>query len=1261
MFLRYCFAFLKHGSLWGYRVATWTVLAAGVLFVCGVLTLRYWLLPGVDRFRAPIVRTIAQAVKQPVEISQLEGSWRGYRPELRLHGLRIMGAEGQAVLELERVDAVLSWVALFSGRLTFHSIEFDGATLELRRDASGRLWIAGSAVEPEPGGDGGFADWLLAQRQVVVRKASVSWSDELRGAPPLVVKDASFRLDNEAGVHRFALTGVPPAGLAAPVAIRGALTGGRVADAASWSGRVYAEFDDADLAQAERWVSLPVRFDSGLGTLRVWIDVAGGRVVSVTADANLTSARAQLAEGLEPLAMRNLSGRATWRAEPGGFRLGGRRLSFATEDGVVLPAVDIEFGQRGAQTELTVDGLDLAPLVTLAERLPLDPLVRERLAATSPSGRIRGAKLRWEGKWDPDQPYSVQADLESLQWRPLGALPGVKGISGRVDANQRSGVLSVRADAGALQLPLVFEEAVPLDFLSAEVDWQVQGARLLVNVRSAAFINDHAAGNLSGSYLSDPAGKGRADFSGRLVRADARAVWRYIPRFAPNTQRWLKRALVRGTAEDVQFQLSGPLERFPFRDGAEGRFEVVSKARGVTLAYAPDWPEVDGIDATVAFRGARMEIDATAGRTLGIDVGQTRASIPVLGNRDEHLILEGRGSGSIADFLHFIEASPVAGYTNGITTKMRGSGSGRLRLDFDMPLHRVNRVRLAGTFDFSAQELEVDPRVPALADAEATVEFSEASLAVRDGRARLQGGALNFSGGTQKDGAVALTLGGQVDAAALQRSADSDLARAIEGRTDWSGLLSIRRGVSTLRIQSSLAGLALRMPPPLAKPAGRDLPLRLELTDRPGEGAQVTASLENVGSARLALERGVLKRGEVRFAGQATLPPRDGLTLAGRIDAVDLDAWRQWSAGGSGRDRASVSALDLAVGRLTLAGRTFQSLRLKGERGSDAWQLSLDSREAAGTLVWQPGAPERVGARFSTLVIPPLESEVRPREPARALAENFPALDVAAENFMFEGKNLGRLELSARPDTGSWLLEKLAVSNPDGRLDVGGKWLSTDPPSTVLDVRIEAADAGKLLARLGYDEGVIGAKGSLSGPVRWTGTPYRMDLASLSGQLRLEVSGGRFARLEPGVGKLLGLLSLQAIPRRLSFDFRDLFSSGFSFDRISADVALAGGVARTDNFRMEGSAARVEMRGEVDLAAETQDLKVRILPQLSTGVAIAGAVVNPAVGVATLLAQKALGDPVEKLAAQDYHVSGTWAEPRIERISQKIESPAPRR
>ena len=177
-----------------------------------------------------------------------------------------------------------------------------------------------------------------------------------------------------------------------------------------------------------------------------------------------------------------------------------------------------------------------------------------------------------------------------------------------------------------------------------------------------------------------------------------------------------------------------------------------------------------------------------------------------------------------------------------------------------------------------------------------------------------------------------------------------------------------------------------------------------------------------------------------------------------------------------------------------------------------------------------------------------------------------------------------------------------------------------------------------------------GGTATLEGPISWSGNPTRFDIPSLSGQLKLEAKDGRFRKIEPGVAKLLSILSLQALPRRVTLDFRDVFSKGFSFNRISAILNITAGVADTQDFRMQGSAARVAMHGQVDLARETQNLIVRVTPSLSESIAIAGAIVNPAIGVAALIAQKALKDPFSQIASFDYSVTGSWADPVIARV-----------
>ena len=108
MFLKTSFAFLKHGSLWTYRVATYAVLIAGLGFFALVIGLRYLVLPHIDEYREPIAQTITRAVGQRVTIGSITGSWQGYRPEMSLMDVRVFGADEQPALALDRVSTTLS-------------------------------------------------------------------------------------------------------------------------------------------------------------------------------------------------------------------------------------------------------------------------------------------------------------------------------------------------------------------------------------------------------------------------------------------------------------------------------------------------------------------------------------------------------------------------------------------------------------------------------------------------------------------------------------------------------------------------------------------------------------------------------------------------------------------------------------------------------------------------------------------------------------------------------------------------------------------------------------------------------------------------------------------------------------------------------------------------------------------------------------------------------------------------------------------------
>jgi uncharacterized protein YhdP len=276
----------------------------------------------------------------------------------------------------------------------------------------------------------------------------------------------------------------------------------------------------------------------------------------------------------------------------------------------------------------------------------------------------------------------------------------------------------------------------------------------------------------------------------------------------------------------------------------------------------------------------------------------------------------------------------------------------------------------------------------------------------------------------------------------------------------------------------------------------------------------------------------------------------------------------------------------------------------------------------------------------------------------------WPELDVVADQYLGRHGSLGRLELEARPDGADWQIRRFSLAHPAGTLAGEGLWRARGAdPQTKLDVTLDVQDTPAYLAAFGLPGAVKGAPTKIQGQLVWKGAPDDFDYPSLGGSLHVAVGAGQFTKIDPGIGKLLGVLSLQALPRRITLDFRDVFSEGFAFDSIVGDVRIASGVMRTDELLLNGPAARVAIGGEVNLERETQRLTVKVMPSLATSVsagagaaaillAAANPLVGAAIGAGTLLAQKMMKDPIEQIFSYEYRVSGSWTDPVVERVAR---------
>lgn len=1262
---------LKTGSLWAYRVLTWSVLAAGFSFAAAVLALRYWILPNIERFRDDIARIASEAARQKISIGGIQASWEGLRPRLVLERVTVYDAAGRPALELSRVDNTLSWLSLARLEPRFYALDIHRPTLSVRRDARGVISVAG--IELIGGAEaGGFAEWLLRQRDIEVHDAIIVWRDELRGAPPLELSRVNLQFFNRGGRHRFALRAQPPPELAAPLDVRGEFFGETLAEAAGGSARLFFQLDYADLAAWRAWVPLPIELPRGVGALRAWLAFGRGELVEALADLRLAGVRARLAANLPELDLAELSGRIGWKSLEGGFEFTTSKLGLATADGLALPAADFLLrvtgagARRPARGELHANTVELGVLAALAGHLPLPEEARKQIAEFSPKGSLHDVAVRWSGDWREPSHYSARGRFHNLALARSGRLPGFSGVSGSLEGNERGGTLHLSGQKVRVDLPLVFRQPLDFDALSAQLAWARSGGQTELRLNNVSFSNAHLSGTVFGNYRTAGSRRGHIDLTGNLVRADARYVSRYVPVTAgKKTLAWLDTALAAGQSHDVSLRLKGDLDQFPFPEGKGGVFQVAAKVTGATLDYANGWPRIENIAGDLVFRGRRMDVHARQGTILGVRLGRVHAEIPDLLAEQEVLNVTGEAEGTTQDFLAFLEKSPVFGMIDRFTEGWRAEGNGRLTLKLSIPLTATERSRVTGVYQFTGNTLVSDPDLPALEQASGRIEFTESAVRAQNVTGTLLGGPVTVSANTAHDATVRVSVQGRVNTDAARRSASNPFwAQHLRGATEWRALYTVRKSSADVVIESDLQGIAMDLPAPLAKSASEALPFRFERRVLAPGQERIALAFGEVVSMNLVrrVENGrtVIARGAVRFGGAAGEPERPGVWVSGAVRALDLDRWLALARrAGADEMRVEWGGVDLKLGALDALGRRFGEVAVSAALQGGQWRSHLVGKGLEGSLVWQPQGRGRLVARMKTFAVPsPSPGAAQSAATgAREKEPELPALDVIAEQFVNKERVLGRLELAAVPEGRDWRIERLRLVNPESTLAVDGVWQSwLTQPRTQVNVRLETSDVGRLLARYGFPDGVRRGTAKLEGVLSWMGVPYDFDYPTLSGSLMLEAAKGQFLKIEPGIGKLLGVLSLQALPRRIALDFRDVFSEGFTFDEIMGAVKISRGIATTDGLRIQGPSARVTMSGEVDLARETQKLRVRITPHLSDSVSIAGALIGgPVAGVAAYLAQKVLRDPLDQIVSYEYSVTGSWSDPSVARIERSPE------
>ncbi len=1228
-------------------------------------------LPGLDARRESIERAASAVAGIPVRIERLRADWRGAFPSVIADGVAIGGGEGSSALRFAHAEVDVALLASLSRREpVLERLALAGVELTVRRETDGRFVIAGM-----PPRRPAFLDWLLRQRDVGVSGVDLVFEDRLRNTPPQRFEDLRATLHGgREPVLQAVVEGASALGNAPRFELRMARDGG-VELRAALEGVAPGPL----LAFAGRPGDSAATVDSADGRLWLrWRDGALGRVAF--------DLRANLAPGA-------------------GGRFGPRSLDVA---GIASPGLDggwrariakLRTGPsagpvRDADTLIELSGLPAAPRLALhTERLTLDLL--DALSAALPTlphallrGELHDLRAVWRRDGDGQPAFYAAGRLRYglLARRP--PLPAVERIEAGFALNAQAGALAFAGGGFVVEDPERLVGPLAFTGLTGAMQWrrEPEDGAPAWRLSSTGVEGEVAAipFALEGHASFAPGRRPRTEIALELGAADLARLPLLLPRGAlkERAETWFRRAFRAGQLTRLQAELRGDLARFPF-DAGEGVFALDFAVADTELEFSDKWPVVSGVTGRGAIAGRHFAAAVDEGRFFSSPASEVRLAIADLFNPKPVLTGGGRVRATPEDAIAMIEQSPLAQGPLRKLTALSAEGPLDFELALDIGLKRGERKSASGVLRLDGNNLRT-PQGVELRELRGEIAFSRERWQGEDLSGEYDGApvrlALDGRGPATAPGAgTELRMAGSADAAQILRQlerhaplvhgvlARSERLGALSGRTDWRARLQLPAAPpdappppQRLRIDSNLVDLALDLPWPLRKAADEARRLGIE-AELGGVGERsIRVSLDDTVRVRVDRERRAdgssrTLRTDIAFGADAEAR-QDGIHLHGELAELPLAEWTGLLARGlpPAQGKPQPVSFDARVRRFRIIGQTFEDVRIEGRR-DEAWRATLASARLAGSVT----APLRLDSAPLTLNLERLwlekvESKDKPElvDPRR-----IPTVALACASFRYGTIDFGSTSMATERVADGQRLKSLVFTNPAFQASATGDWwLRERLHESHFSISLKGRTLRDVLTAFAFDaKNIDGGPTELQVKADWPGMPSEFTLARLDGSLGLKVGKGRFLDIEPGGGRLFGLLSLQTLPRRLSLDFTDLFSKGFAFDRIEGVFELDNGDAYTNNLFMEGPSAKVEISGRTGLAAKDYDQRAVVTPALSDSIPIASALFGPAgigVGAAIYLGQKVfkqVPEQVDRFLRREYTIKGPWSDPVIEK------------
>ncbi|WP_425641091.1 YhdP family protein [Marinomonas gallaica] len=1254
----------------------WVLVVASVL-LAGVVLLAKVGLPLVNVYQPQIERNLTQLTGMKVRVGEVFGELNGINVELRGSGIHIDTAYQASAISVEHLVLELDIPrTLLTFSPQFKNVALSGVSLLLHEDGTGNVALKGLAESTKTSGGDSVAisrvlNYAADQQQMSLIDVDVNISsprfDDLNVSVPATYLIKQFS-------KTLVRSDIFVNDMDDPVQVRAQIS----TDLTNFlQQQVVTYIDVPQVTLPLDWVGMDALKSLNSVSLagQYWLTYQPGK--GVTAQAR-NSAFELAFEDQMPL-----KGQGDWKVKytPDGVNASIDSLRFDDgERSYQDVRINAEWERNGNRTYIVFNKMDAQIATRVALNfIPEDWRLAQILTGLDPQGEARNASLRL---WDEHDTlrYQFLSNIIDAQVKGHDGIPAVNHVNGLFSLTDSQGGIEFKAHNSQLAFPTLYDDVWDIASAEGEVSWTRQDKAFVVTGQSLN-IQRNGATIQGGFRLEQPLENGVGEdwlalnMNAQHIKEEDRLIFVPPNALSDSLQTWLSQSLGAGEVENLDLLLRTGLKK-----GDQPYVRLAIDAELDQVTFDSNWPSAKSVVGRVMVDSDKVDVVVKRAVFAGLPVKGLSIVVPLKGDHSGWVEVSGQVSDKASNLLAALNQTPLkeSVLESFVDWEVGGKVSGSfavavpisgqkdepnvsLDLAFSENNVRVSQIDLpvkvvSGALHYSDQKglYNTNFKVAALG-AHSNIALSSERLE---------------SGGLAVDGVIS----GVFDSKqlAIWRQAPQPIITRLEGETSYQATLAIGRSKPEqvdFNVTSDLKGVSFAMPLPLAKRSDEIRPTSVSVTVMQGEVFLDVSSADWL-YGKFLIAEGALQGGSISAFKplESDMVVKKGIALYGQFTQLD---WLPWSpimsefshveAGGNASDDVQpfttelpewMRSADIIVDKLPINDNNeLNNVKVTFTRAKDGHPLAITSDEMNAVLRQTDAGPELYIAYLNWRTQQDASNDQPETDETVFQPGVIPSISLKVDEVYVDNRPYGDWQGRVVNLGDSVRIEDVSTKLPKGQFNGQILWQGGLEQSVKLTIQAKGENARELTKKFSPTPFLTSKNYDVDVSLDWADSLLAFDRSSLNGKIKFQVRNGNFNQVDqlPPFLRLLGIFNVDALAKRLTFDFSDLYESGTPFDRFSSVLTITNGILNTtEPVKVVSPTAEITLEGSANLVNETLNERLTATVPISSSLPVAGLLLaTPQIAGLLFITDKLIGDQISKVTSIQYKIEGDFSEPTV--------------